>query len=764
MGKTRLPFHEGDERPMAGQTMIERAATRLGPMATPMPQTGILDPDEDEIDLRKLWSVIINRRWTILLVTLIVLIMVLTVTYLMIPTYRANLTLQIDREDIRVVKIEGVAPDEATGTGQDYYQTQYGLLKSRNLAQRVIDQLDLVNREHEVASPSLLARAKTWLASWWPSGLQTEDVAPTSETARKEAVITAFLDNLTVAPVRNSRLVKLSYDSPNPELAANALNTLARTYIDFNLERRYEASSYARDFLHERLQQLKTRLEESEREMVEFASRQGIVTTDESQNIVSQRLTAINAGLAAAEKQRSATEAVYRQMLETRGHGLSQVLESKIIQTLKESKAKLDAQYQDNLKIFKPAYPAMVQLRGQIEQIEQQINREVANIRGAITAAYESAKTEEALLSKNLNQLKRDVLEQQSRSIQLNILRREVDTNRELYNGLLQRYKEIGVAAGVGTNNISVVDEAKMPIVPDKPKVVLNALLALLLGLLGGVGMALLREHLDDTFKQTEDVEKALSLPVLGMIPLARRKHSETRSIALMGYNQPDSPIAEAHRSLCTTLAFSTHNGLPRSLAVTSTTIGEGKSTVVLNMGIQFARSGKKVLLIDADLRNPSLHRFLELSNEVGLTNLLTGDQARTVNIAIPTHIPNLFIIPAGPIAPNPAELLSGFRMGDLLVMASEKFDHVLVDCPPVMDLADALILGHYCDGTLLSIDVHRIRRNQVQAACKRLRRARVHILGALLTKVKPNKGAYGYYSDSNHYVDIASTAKRLAN
>ncbi|MBL8252285.1 MAG: exopolysaccharide biosynthesis protein, partial [Candidatus Competibacter sp.] len=567
MGKTRLPFHEGDERPMAGQTMIERAATRLGPMATPMPQTGILDPDEDELDLRKLWSVIINRRWTILLVTLIVLTMVLTVTYLMIPTYRANLTLQIDREDIRVVKIEGVAPDEATGTGQDYYQTQYGLLKSRNLAQRVIDQLDLVDRQHEVASPSLLARAKTWLASWWPSGLQAEDVAPPSETARKEAVITAFLENLTVAPIRNSRLVKLSYDSPNPELAANALNALARTYIDFNLERRYEASSYARDFLHERLQQLKTRLEESEREMVEFASRQGIVTTDESQNIVSQRLTAINAGLAAAEKQRSATEAVYRQMLETRGHGLSQVLESKIIQTLKESKAKLDAQYQDNLKIFKPAYPAMVQLRGQIEQIEQQINREVANIRGAITAAYESAKTEEALLSKNLNQLKRDVLEQQSRSIQLNILRREVDTNRELYNGLLQRYKEIGVAAGVGTNNISVVDEAKTPIAPDKPKVVLNALLALLLGLLGGVGMALLREHLDDTFKQTEDVEKALGLPVLGMIPLARRKHGETRLIALMGYNQPDSPIAEAHRSLCTTLAFSTHNGLPRSLA-----------------------------------------------------------------------------------------------------------------------------------------------------------------------------------------------------
>ncbi len=751
MSKPEFPIHEGDAQPGAGRSLIERAGARLGPVTPVEPHVGAVEPEGDEFDLRELWSVIVKRRWAIILFTLAVLTAVLTATYLMTPIYRASLTLQIDREDIKVVKIEEVAPVETAGSGQDYYQTQYELLKSRNLAQRVINQLDLANRQPEA---SLLAQIKVWLTGWLPKDLQTKETEPQSEAARAETVVTAFLNGLTVEPVRNSRLVKLRYDSLDPKLAATILNALAKAYIDLSLERRFDASAYARNFLQERLQQIKAKLEDSEREMVQFASQQGIVniSADETQNIVTQRLAAINAALAAAEKQRTAAEAAYRQVLGTRGHGLSQVLDSKIIQTLKESKAKLEAQYQDNLSLYKPAYPIMVQLRGQIDQLDRQINQEVANIRGAVTATYDAAKTEETLLRANLNQLKRDALELQGRSIQLNILRREVDTNRELYNGLLQRYKEIGVAAGVGTNNISVVDEAKPPIMPYKPKLMLNALLALVLGLLGGIGLAFLRERLDDTFKQPEEVEKLLGLPVLGIIPWIRRKRGETRSIALMGYDQPSSPIAEAYRSLCATLVFSTSSGLPRALGVTSATMGEGKTTSVLSLGIQFARTGKKVLVIDADLRNSSLHHILELSNEVGLTNLLTGDHARSVNIAKSTHIPNLFIIPSGPMTPNPADLLSSFRMADLLVMASEKFDHVLVDCPPVMGLADALILGHMCDGMLLSIDAGSTPRGQVRAACKRLRGARVYPLGVLLSKFRFRPGIYGYYQGSNYY------------
>lgn len=734
----------------ANRSIVERAASKLGTVIPFETHPESFSSESDEFDLLKLWNVIVKRKWSIFFLTLVALSTALAATFLMTPIYRAGLTLQIDREDIKIIKIEEVAPIESTGPALDYYQTQYELLKSRNLAQRVIEQLDLVNKQ---SKPSILDQIKNWISTVLLRTIKQQSIESKSEVAALESTITDFLENLTVVPIRNSRLVKLRFDSSDPLLSASVLNTLAKSYIDLSLERRFEASAYARDFLQKRLQQVKAKLEESEREMVNFSSRQGIVNSsgDDSQNIVTQKLAAINAGLVAAEKQRAAAEAAHRQMLETRGHGLSQVLESKIIQILKENKAKLEAQYQDNLKIYKPAYPTMLQLRSQIDQIEQQITREVANIRGAITATYEAAKAEENILRGNLNQLKRDVLDLQGRSIQLNILRREVETNRELYNGLLQRYKEIGVAAGIGSNNISVVDQAIPPVLPYKPNLIFNLLIALASGLLAGIGLALLREHFDDTFKQPDEVEKFLGLPVLGLIPWIQRKRGETNSIAMMGYDQPGSLIAEAHRSLCATLVFSTPSGLPRSLAVTSSTFGEGKSTTVINLGIQLARSGKKVLLIDADLRHPTLHRNLNLDNEVGLTNLLTGDNSRSVNIAKPTQIPNLFIIPSGPMSPNPAELLSSFRMGDLLILASEKFDHVLVDSPPVLGLADALILGHLCDRTLFCIDIN-TRRNPVLAACKQLRMARVQIIGIFLTKVRLQQRDYGYYPSANYY------------
>lgn len=748
-----------------GRALIDRRAHLLDPVDD-LSEVRIAEAEteSDELNLRELWSVIVKRRGIILLFTMIVIIAVLTATYLMTPIYRASLTLQIDREDIKVVKIEEVAPVETGGSGQDYYQTQYELLKSRSLAQRVVTQLGLVDHPSESLT-SWSARIKAWLSGWLPKAGPVEPGAPSSEIARMEGTISNFLDGLTVEPVRNSRLIKLHYDDPAPQQAATILNALAKSYINLNLERRFDASAYARDFLQERLQQVKARLEDSERELVAFARQQKIINVGESQNIVNQSLTATSAALSAAEQRRTTAEAAYRQMLSTQGHGLSQVLDSKIIQALKESKAKLDAQYQDNLNLYKPAYPSMVQLRGQIDQVGRQIDQEVANIRNAITAQYEAAKAEEALLNTRLNQLKRDVLEQQDRSIQFNILRREVDTNRELYNGLLQRFKEVGVAAGIGTNNISVVDEARIPSRPFKPNLRLNMLLALVLGLLGGVGLAFLLEHLDDTFKQPDEVEKRLNLPVLGIIPMLAQKRNDQRPIALVGHENPRSVFAESYRSLRTALEFSTSRGVPRTLTITSAESAEGKSTTALSLAIQFAQAGRKVLLIDADLRKPSLHRSLGLDNHLGLTNLLAGEQERPASIAQPTHIPNLFVITSGPLPPNPAELLSSSKMQGLLVLAAEKFDLVLVDSPPVMGLADALILGNLCDDTLLTIAMGSTPRSHVQAACKRLRGARVHLLGALLNKLEARVGAYGYYYGyyhSSYYGAATPDAQKL--
>ena len=768
MSKPELPVPQNGGWPEPHRALTERMVTAIGPTLPPEPPRPTeSEPDGDEFDLRELWQVIVKRRWTIAIFTLIVLTATVTATYLMTPIYRAALTMQIDREDIKIVKIEEVTPVESASSGQDYYQTQYELLKSRSLVLRVINQLGLADIAQTAEPPSMLAGFRRWLSEWLPQASEAQPV-PSSASARMEGVITGFLTNLTIEPVRNSRLVKLYYNSADPQQAATILNALAKSYINLNLERRFDASAYARNFLQERLQQVKAKLEDSERELVEFARQQQIYSVDEKQSIVTRNLEATNAALGEAEKRRISAEVVYRQMLASRGQNLSQVQNNPMVQSLRDAKGKLEAQYQENLGIYKPAYPAMAQLRTQIAQVEIMLNQEMANARATITANYDVAKSEESLLRNRLDEIKREVLELQDRSIRFNILRREVDTNRQLYDGLLQRFKEVGVAAGVGTNNISIVDEAKTPVFPYKPNLQLNALLALVLGLLGGVGLAFLFERLDDTFKRPEELEKLLGLPVLGVIPKTRKDRGDDRPMALVGHDDPRSAFAESYRSVRTALQFSTASGVPRLLTVTSAMSNEGKSTTVLSLAIQFAQSGKRTLLIEADLRKPTLHRSLSLDNQIGLTNYLAGGGAQPVDIAKPTHIPNLFAIPSGPLPPNPAELLSSARMMELLTLAAEKFDQVILDSPPLLGLADALILGNLCGGTLLTVEMGGTPRGYVLGALKRLRGARVHVLGAILTKLEARAGAYGYYRSyyyyyhTDYYGETPSATKKL--
>jgi len=767
MSTPELPKSANPEPRPPGQALAERPAGVPIPAPPPQAQTVEEESEGDELNLRELWQVIVKRRWTILIFALIVVTAVVTATFLMTPIYRASLTLQIDREDIKIVQTGEVTPEESGRGGQDYYQTQYELLKSRSLALRVVNQLGLADLPPPPPSP--LAEFKAWLSGWLPKTSEAKaPEQPLSESDRLEGVVGGFLGGLTVEPVRNSRLVKLYYNSPDPQRAAAILNTLVKNYINMNMERRFDASTYARNFLQERLQQVKAKLEDSERQLVEFARKEQIISVDDKQNTVSQTLTATNAALAEAEKKRIAAEANYRQVMGARGQGLSQILDSKIIQTLKETKAKLEAQYQENLSLYKPAYPTMVQLRSQISQVDALINQEVNNIRAAVTASYEAARSEESLLRGRLEQLKQDVLSLQDRSIQLNILRREVDTNRQLYDGLLQRFKEVGVAAGIGTNNISVVDEAKVPRWPYKPNLQLNALLALVLGLLGGVGLAFLFEHLDDTFRRPEELEKLLGLPVLGVIPKTPLARGDTRPMALVGHEDPRSAFAEAYRSVRTALQFSTASGVPRLLTVTSAMAGEGKTTTALSLAIQFAQAGKRTLLIEADLRKPSLHHMLNLDNQVGLTNYLAGGEAQPVDIAKPTHITNLFAIPSGPLPPNPVDLLSSARMVELLSLAAGKFDQVIVDSPPLLGLADALIIGNLCEGTLLTVAMGSTPRGYALGALKRLRGTRVHVLGTILTKLETRAGGYGYYRsyyyyNTGYYGEAAPTdAKKL--
>jgi capsular exopolysaccharide synthesis family protein len=579
--------------------------------------------------------------------------------------------------------------------------------------------------------------------------------------SQDNAVVGAIQGSLTVEPVRRSRLVRLHFDSTDPFFAAKAVNTVAQAFININLERRFEASAYAKTFLEEKLLQTKAKLEDSERELVRFSRELEIVNIDEKQNVYGQNLAEFNAAAAKAEQERIRAEAILTQAREN-PESLAILQEHKnfqAFQVLKANKAKLDAEYQDNLKVYKPAFPKMQQLQGQIAEVDSQIRAELEEIRRSAQSNYRAARQQEVQLKEKLARTKQEMLDLQGRTIRYSIVKREVDTNRSLYDGLLQRLKEVGVAGGVGLNNIAVVDKAQVPLAPFKPSIGRNLSVGLMIGLLVGLMVAWLLEHMDDTIRFVEDVERETGAAVLGVVPKLKGAEAARTNLALNSHADPNSAFAEAYRSVRTALQFSTASGAPRRLVVTSSSKDEGKSTTALALAINFAQMGKPVLIVDADLRSPVLHKLLKVENSRGLSNYLSGS-AGPLEVIHRTDVPNLFVMTTGPLPPNPVELLSSMKLLNLLTQCEERFAHVIVDGPPVIGIADAIVLGNQVENSVFVIESGKTRKGHAKAALKRLQQAGVHPLGVILTKIDAYHDLYGANSYYYQYSQPALETK----
>jgi capsular exopolysaccharide synthesis family protein len=717
------------------------------------------------VQLRQYLYMVLKRRWLILGMALAFFILGGVQTLLKTPLYSATVRIQIEREPAKIVE-GGAATAVETGS-TDFLRTQYELLKSRGMAERVVSALHLYDDDNffkprDVSPFSLLFSSKKELPS------------PTVRQGRAAKIVQS---NVTVLPVPGSRLLDVSYIDPSPQRAQQIANGYAEAYVASNLDKRFEANSYAKTFLEDQVKQLKIRLEASERELLGFAEKEKMVELGDKASIAENNLAAANAALGQLISERIKSEQSWRQVENATVINLPQFLTNTVIEALRGQRKTLETEYQEKLENYKPAHPFMVQISNKMREIDKQLAAEVKTIKTSLKAAYEASLSQENEMKARIDTLREEVLDLQKKGIQYNILKREADTNRGLYNSLLQRFKETDIAGGVGTNNIFVVDRAEAPGSPSEPKVARALMLSLALGLAAGIGLALLLELIDDRVRAPEELEQLSGLPTLGLIPLIESEEAFAASL-----KEPNSALAEAYRSLSTALQFSTGSGLPRSLTITSAGPGEGKSSTVLGLGRYFAQMGLKVLLVDADLRKPSLHHKLNLSNTYGLSNYLTGS-ALPPQIIQRTDQDNLLFMASGPLPPNAADLLSGTRIFSLVSNGNEVFDLVLFDSPPLLNLSDAQLLASATAATIFVVGAGEKGKGLIRTCLRRLQLSRATILGAVLSKFDPKSvgytysysysygygygysGGYGYsYGQSGDGADTKRLAKQKAN
>ncbi|MXO47505.1 polysaccharide biosynthesis tyrosine autokinase [Erythrobacter vulgaris] len=667
----------------------------------------------------RIWQVVKNNKLLIAGFIAAALIIGLVATLLITPKYQASARIEISRVETNVTAVEGVETQDQVLDAQ-YYETQYELLRARSLAEQVV-------REGNLATDEQFLKA-----------FEVENLGDNPE----KRLVGILLSNVSIAPVGTSNLVDIRFTSPDPGLSARIANLWAQEYIASNLARRFGATTEARQFLEGRLEQLRERLEEAERELITYAAERNLFTVDApaegdsddtaAQTLVASDLQTLNSALAQATTERIAAQAAIN------GSGTALAPEdAAAIQPLRQRRAELAAERAQLRATAGEQYPTVRALTDQIDQLDQEIAKAEARSGGAVRARYRQALETEQRLRERVNELQTEFVGQRRDSVQYNILQREVDTNRSLYNALLQRYREIGVA-GVGENNIALVDAAEIPSVPTEPNLPRNLLLSLLLGAAAAGGIILLREKLDQSLRDPAEVPDVLGIPLLGSIP---RVTDESVDEAL---NSKHSELYEAYFNLFTNLGFLSESGVPKYLMLGSTRPAEGKSLSSVALADILSDRGKRVLLLDADMRHSGLSKYLEVSGGKGLSNILRGEEQWQPMVQ--TGAPYAFqVISSGRQPPNAAELLAGDRFAQFLQSLGEQYDHIIVDAPPVLGLADAPLIASAVDGVVMVIEANKGKMRMIAQSLDRLERGGGKVFGAVVTKLDQRNQSYGY-------------------
>jgi polysaccharide biosynthesis transport protein len=688
-----------------------------------------------------------RHLWLVIGIVTAALFAGLVLTLLATPQFTAASRIEVSRQQDNVTNVEGLRREEY-GPSLEFYATQTQLLKSRALAERVVRRLRLARNEAFFAAHGVEPAGAEGAAD------ANQALTRSQMESRQGSAAGLLLGNIGISQVRDSSLFDVSYSSANPALSAEIANAWVQEFIQQSMDRRLASTADARLYLEEQLSTLRRRLQQSEADLVNYAARQGIVRISEAETadgrtrttetIASANVRALNTALAEATSERVRAEGLLRA---AQARGSSPMQQTSIaLDNMRARRADLSAELSRLLVRFEPEYPEARALREQLRELDANIAAEARRIqtdnRSTLQTAFEAAQQRETTLRAQVDGLLAALSTENRASIQYNIFQREVDTNRQLYDALLQRYKEIGVA-GVGTNNIAVVDSATTPGSPSSPVLPRNLFIALVLGLVLASGLVFALEAIDEGIRDPQQVPDVFGVPLLGAIPWLSDEEDDFTS----ALNDPKSETAEAYMTVRTNLAFSTDHGVPRSLCIISTSPAEGKSSSSLALAHTLVRTGKKVVLVDADMRRPRLAERLGLDARQGLSNFLAGESE--LGALVQATQPNgLYFIAAGPIPPSASELLSGERLQTLVTQLLERFDHVIIDCPPMLGLSDGPLIARTVEGIVYVIEAERTTVRGAKASIERLRDARTRLFGVLVTKYRSKRGGYGYGYD----------------
>jgi exopolysaccharide transport family protein len=723
---------------------------------------------DEQIHLRDYLRVILKHRWTVISVFSVIVITVAIHAFTATPIYEASTRLVIEKENPKVVSIQEVMAVDASGT--DYYQTQYKIIESRAVAREVLRRLSSAEIETLFPEPKdgFILNVKQTICAWISSIrslLKTEDDITrerAGEVSEANERVSAFIHNMKVSPIFNSRLVDVGFEAEDPVLAVKVVNTIAAAYIDKNLETKLAAVQNAVKWLHNRIEEERNKVEKAEHALLRYKEGQGIITdfTSDTEKITAQKLAEMNTQVVEGASKRVEAGTRYKQAAALANSpdmlgSISEVLENELIQNIKSMEVALYKRMSELSKKYGQKHPRMLAIESEIKTLQDRKTQEVNRVISSLRNEYEVALAREESLKAALAKQKKESLDLNQKAIQYGVLQREAESARHMYDLLIKRFKETTLTEDMKTGNIRVIDRAEVSKNPVKPRKRRNLLLAVIVGLLTGTGLAFFFEYLDNTIKIPEDVKRHLKIPYLGPVPLfepaSKGNPGGDMNQELVTHHDPKSTASESYRGIRTNILFSAAESAPQVILITSAGPREGKTTTALNLGITMAQAGSKVLLLDCDMRRPKLHKAFSLAKDRGISNLLVGGKAQDGALRH-TPVPNLDVIPCGPIPPNPSEMLGSKRMSDLLHRLRKEYAHILIDSPPSTAVTDSAVLSKSVDGVVLVIRAGDTAREMVKNGIGQFEAVGAHILGAILNGVDIGRDKYYYYYQYYHY------------